>query len=480
MLAKSIELRSTPLQDLLHRHVSKVIFVGDIAAIFLACFVAMHISFFLRTFLVDSSQVDVYSDFLLQRTLQLYVLASGLCLYFGMKGHYSARQPFLTEAANILAATLVAALVDGYLQFVLKDQPSRLWLGTTWALVALFLLLTRLAAKHALFRMGPWRCPVTLVGSASAIEQARRVLGQDRYVGHVVADTLILGGGAAPEERLAAAVRAGTCRYVLIAIDDHETRTAADVARYVDEKLGVPYGIVPTIKDIAHNNLRLCKFFGHDLIVLQNDRAHAARSTPNGKRLFDIVGAAAALLFLSPLMLLVALLIRLDGGPALYGSPRIGRDGRTFRALKFRSMVPNADAALQRLLAENEALRAEWEAGYKLRRDPRITTIGRFIRTTSIDELPQLLNVLKGEMSLVGPRPLLLDERRQYSDRAFELYQQVTPGLTGLWQVSGRNDLAYQRRIELNNWYIKNWSPWVDLVILVKTILVVLRRIGAS
>lgn len=234
------------------------------------------------------------------------------------------------------------------------------------------------------------------------------------------------------------------------------------------------------MRDISITDLDLRTFFGHDLIVLSNSRRSQRHANLRFKRLFDVLGAAFILLCLSPLLLLIAILVSVDGGPALYGSPRVGRNGRVFHALKFRSMVPNAGEVLKSLLERDEAVRAEWEQNFKLQHDPRITKIGRFIRRTSIDELPQLVNVLKGEMSLVGPRPLLLDERTQYTGRAFDLYSQVTPGLTGMWQVSGRDDLEYYRRIELNNWYIKNWSPWVDMVILLKTCFVVVRSAGAS
>jgi undecaprenyl-phosphate galactose phosphotransferase len=295
-----------------------------------------------------------------------------------------------------------------------------------------------------------------------------------------VADQVVLGDRAALEGRLEDAVRAGACRYILIAFDEHELGAAMAVARLVDDKLRIPYGIIPALNDISKSSLQLYKFFGHDMVVLHNSRAPLGRRKLGYKRLFDAVGAAALLLVLSPLTLSLAVLVRQDGGPAFYGSPRIGRDGRVFRALKFRSMVPDADGALRELLASDAALRAEWERGFKLKRDPRVTLVGRFLRATSLDELPQLINVLRGEMSLVGPRPLLLAERDQYTGRSFELYQKVTPGLTGMWQVSGRDDLEYYRRIELNNWYIKNWSPWIDVVILVKTVFVVLRRAGAS
>ena len=198
-----------------------------------------------------------------------------------------------------------------------------------------------------------------------------------------------------------------------------------------------------------------------------------------GKRAFDVVLAVALGLALAPPMVLIACAIRLSSpGPILYGQRRLGRDGRHFRTWKFRTMVADADQMLDRLLAGDERLRAEWERDHKLRDDPRVTPIGRFLRRTSLDELPQLWNVLEGEMSLVGPRPIVDDELPKYGT-AFPVYSRVRPGITGLWQVSGRSDTTYERRVELDRYYVVHWSPWLDLSVLLRTPRAVLRREGA-
>jgi Undecaprenyl-phosphate galactose phosphotransferase WbaP len=480
MTARTASLPPVAASRRPERLTGRLFLLGDALCLLLAFTLATHLTDWVRTTFMAASPGSFYDDFLPQRTLQLYLLGSGLCLWFALKGHYRARHPFATEAQHLLLGVGVAALIDGYLQFALKVQPSRIWLSTTWLFAGGLLVLARVAMKHALFRLGPWRCPTVLVGSPTALEEVARLLGHDPYVGQVITRHLPVGQGVDLERELAALVQNGACRYVLIAFDEHAVRATQEAARLVDERFHIPHGIIPALREVSIKEMELHKFFGHDLIVLNNRRSSTIGSKLLYKRVFDLIGAALLLLFLSPLMLLVAALVRLDGGPALYGSPRIGREGKVFRALKFRSMVPNADKVLRELLERDPVLRQEWEESFKLRCDPRITRVGRFIRKTSIDELPQLLNVLRGEMSLIGPRPLLLDEREQYTGRAFELYRQVTPGLTGMWQVSGRDDLEYYRRIELNNWYIKNWSPWVDLVILAKTLLVVIKGSGAS
>lgn len=180
-----------------------------------------------------------------------------------------------------------------------------------------------------------------------------------------------------------------------------------------------------------------------------------------------------------PLIALIALAIHLDSsGPVFYAQVRIGRRGRPFKAWKFRTMVPNADQVLKEYLHRQPELRNHWDQDRKLKYDPRITRLGRWLRRTSLDELPQLWNVLRGEMSLVGPRPIVHDEVRRYADK-FELYTQVLPGLTGLWQVSGRNNITYDERVNLDAYYVRNWSVWLDLYILIRTVWVVLMGDGA-
>jgi len=196
------------------------------------------------------------------------------------------------------------------------------------------------------------------------------------------------------------------------------------------------------------------------------------------KRLFDIVFGAALIIFLAPLMLVIAVLVKLDGGPILYGHRRVGANGQSFRCWKFRSMVVNADRVLADVLRSDPEARAQWERDFKLKSDPRVTRIGRFLRTTSLDELPQLFNVFRGEMSLIGPRPIVTEEIERYGD-AFRYYCACRPGMTGLWQVSGRNGVDYVRRVKFDEQYATGWSFVLDLIVLCRTVVVVTQRSGA-
>jgi len=203
-----------------------------------------------------------------------------------------------------------------------------------------------------------------------------------------------------------------------------------------------------------------------------------ARPAAVVKRIVDVVGAIILGLVFAPLILVILFLMRDSGAPVIYRHFRVGRGGRLFCCLKFRTMVPNAEHVLRELLETNPELQAEWVRDHKLRNDPRVTRLGRFLRRTSLDELPQLWNVLRGEMSLVGPRPVVREELLRYG-RNVGMYLAAKPGITGLWQVTGRNNTDYRRRVVLDTYYVRNQNLVLDLYILLKTTGVVLGGKGA-
>ena len=198
------------------------------------------------------------------------------------------------------------------------------------------------------------------------------------------------------------------------------------------------------------------------------------------KTIFDFTLTLIGAICISPLLAYIAYRIKKeDPGPLIFKHIRIGKDGKPFPCYKFRSMVVNSAEMLEKYLAENPAAKAEWERDFKLKNDPRITPIGKFLRRTSLDELPQIFNVLKGEMSLVGPRPVVQEELDKYYGDAVKEYCSIRPGITGLWQVSGRSDLDYTERVLLDQWYVKNRNLKLDIKILWQTIGVVLMKKGA-
>ncbi|WP_420391626.1 sugar transferase [Acuticoccus sp.] len=215
-------------------------------------------------------------------------------------------------------------------------------------------------------------------------------------------------------------------------------------------------------------------------IRLRRAKAEADPVVGGGvKRGFDVVVGGAALIVASPFIALAALAIRLqDGGPAFFCHDRVGRGGRTFSCMKLRTMVVNADVALRELLERDPGAAQEWAETHKLKNDPRVTWLGRFLRKSSIDELPQLINIVRGDMSVVGPRPVEPTELEQYGAHR-ERYLAVRPGLTGPWQISGRNDSTYEAKVLLNTTYAETWSLGRDIMIVTKTIPAVMRARGA-
>jgi len=225
--------------------------------------------------------------------------------------------------------------------------------------------------------------------------------------------------------------------------------------------------VIPDLFGLSSAEVDLHEIAGTLALELRNNLLY--RHNRIIKRAIDLLMLAVGALLVIPVGGLISLAIWAESGrPIFFGHKRIGRDGRKFTAWKFRTMIPDADRVLQEALQRDPALRSEWEANHKLRQDPRLTGVGRFLRRLSLDELPQIWNVLRGDMSLVGPRPIVEGEIEKYGD-LFDLYLRVRPGLTGLWQVSGRSDLSYPERVRLDTYYVRNWSIWLDLVILLRT-----------
>ena len=219
--------------------------------------------------------------------------------------------------------------------------------------------------------------------------------------------------------------------------------------------------------------------FAHGAEAGIHDVESRARATGGLGFAVAIALTLMMIVFLAPLMLCVAMaVLAQDGGPVLFAQRRVGYGGRSFPCFKFRSMAVDAEARLERLLAQDPAAREEWARDHKLRNDPRITPVGVFLRRSSLDELPQLFNVLRGEMDLVGPRPIVRAEAARYG-RRFGHYCTVRPGITGLWQVSGRNDLSYRRRVAIDTLYARSKSLTFDLKILLLTVPAVLFRRGS-
>jgi len=343
----------------------------------------------------------------------------------------------------------------------------------------LLVVALRVLYRRILVRQKRWQIPTLLVGSGATAEDASAALKSEPGLGYdIVAQVKDLPQmfqrAGESWEQLCAMYGAD---YVVIALDGLDLAKAElSLAQLMREN--VPFSVSPPLRHMPVFGMVPHYFFNHDVMLMTRSSGLEQPLPRFMKRGFDILVSGTALLVASPIMLVVAALVMLDGGPALFGHERLGLGGKTFKCLKFRSMALNAEKVLERYLAGNAEAQAEFQKYYKLRHDPRVTWLGKIIRASSLDELPQLFNVLRGDMSLVGPRPIVAAETSRYSHDIAHYYK-VRPGITGLWQVSGRSKVSYPKRVQMESWYVRNWSLWHDIAILCKTIPVLFNRTGA-
>lgn len=236
---------------------------------------------------------------------------------------------------------------------------------------------------------------------------------------------------------------------------------------------------VPNLNGTPVANLDIKRLYTSNVMLLDVKNNLSKRRNKILKYIFDMTLTIVGTICISPILLIIALWIYIDSpGPVIFKHMRVGKDGKEFPCYKFRSMCVDAKAKLEELLKNDPVARAEWEKDFKLKHDPRITKSGAFLRKTSLDELPQIFNVLKGEMSLVGPRPIIQEEMKRYKNHIND-YLMVKPGIAGMWQCSGRSDIEYDERVNMDSWYVRNWSIWLDIMILWKTLQAVFAKKGA-
>ena len=408
----------------------------------------------------------------------LGVAGVGLGFFLVRFRHYSDRKPFWSELGETLMALLVLAVLDLAVLALTRWNSSRLWWALVWPLAMLCVPLGRGLARSLMRRAGVWQRPTLIVGNGPNAHEAVAALNSEPALGFAVVELVdATQASKAMSEKLRQWAKVPGAQFVL-ALEHGQNDLREDLLRSLVHWKAEDVSVVPAMRGVPLFGTDMSYFFSHEVAMLKlrnNLRYWPARLL---KRVFDLF-AALVLLVLGALPLLyIALRIRRDGGPAIFAHQRVGQSGKVFPCFKFRTMQVDAEERLRELLANDPAARAEWEREFKLRNDPRITPIGHFLRRTSLDELPQLFNVIRGEMSLVGPRPVIRAELSRYGDDV-DYFLMVRPGMTGLWQVSGRNDTGYDTRVYLDTWYVKNWSLWYDIAILFKTIRVVLNREGA-
>jgi Undecaprenyl-phosphate galactose phosphotransferase WbaP len=453
--------------------------VLDALSLMLGFFTALTIAallnghFFNRTLETSQGNEEVL------RVIQYLIISCGVLLNFERLGHYRMRKPFWLETQNVFSTLAVALAIDGFLQFAAKQDFSRMSLVMGWGFAAFAILFSRGTFRSIMRRKKRWQISTLLVGSGSTADDARVAIRSERSLGFTITaqiSNLPLAYEKCGHswEQLCAQHKVD---YVVIALDGPElARSEEPIAQLMREE--VPFSVSPPLRHIPVLGMVPQYFFSHDVMFLTHSKGLERPLPRILKRGFDVLGSGMMLLCFSPLFLMLAALVKLDGGDVFFAHKRIGYGGKPFRCLKFRSMMPNGHIALKNYLEANLEAQEEWETTCKLRDDPRVTRVGKFLRRHSLDELPQLINVLRGEMSLVGPRPISLAEINRYDDD-IAYYYRVRPGITGVWQVSGRNTLSYAKRVQMDVWYVRNWSLWHDVAILCKTLPALLNQDGA-
>ncbi|MBI5050997.1 MAG: undecaprenyl-phosphate galactose phosphotransferase WbaP [Nitrospirae bacterium] len=357
-------------------------------------------------------------------------------------------------------------------------------------IVILFLTAFRFSLKNIFYGLGLAKERVLIIGAGDAGVSVVRGIENEKYLGYEIVGfldddpakkgQLVAGKKVFGNTRhLSKFVEMLTIETIIIAVPSLAIDKLTGFVGYV-QKYAKRVIFIPNLKGIALLNTELYHFFMEQLFLIQINNNLKSAGNRFIKRSSDVVLSLILLPLLLPIIMVIGALIKLESpGPIVYVDPRIGEMGRHFKMYKFRSMFIDADRRLEEFIKSDLEAQREWETNFKLKNDPRTTKIGKFLRITSLDELPQIFNVLKGEMSFVGPRPIMIVEKEKYNGKHVPYYNLVKPGITGLWQVSGRNNANYDLRVRLNTWYILNWSLWLDIVILFKTMGVVLKREGA-
>lgn len=466
--------------------VSTTLALSDFLGFIISPYLAM---FFLSMVLSDYQQIVPPKD--IEGWIGLHwLLGFGCVAWYSVRlRHYFYRKTFWFELKEILRTLAIFAVIEiAVMAFTTWSFSRYLWV-MSWLLIFILVPLFRMVTKKILNMTGLWMRDTWIIGNGNNAYEAYKAITSERNLGLKIVGFVEVSKPMVTEKYNfdVPIIRADADwlndidkkSQFIVAVETTESEERNMWLRNLMIK-GYRYvSVIPTLRGMPLDSTDMSFIFSHEVMIFRVQQNLAKWSSRLSKRLFDIFGALSIIIVLSPLLIYISRKVKKDGGPSIYGHERIGKGGKPFKCLKFRSMVINSKEVLEHLLNSDAAAKEEWDKTFKLKNDPRITKIGHFLRKTSLDEeLPQLFNVLKGEMSLVGPRPIITAELERYNDEV-DYYLLSKPGMTGLWQVSGRSDVDYETRVYLDAWYVKNWSMWNDIAILFKTVGVVLKKDGA-
>ena len=445
-----------------------------------------HLAFVLRDRMDFWNRVTyIYDDAYIYGWVPLLFL-----IFLGHSRSYRQMKPVVDTMRDIFQSVMSGWIASIILIYFLKasGQASRLFILLLGIFVLINVCVIRYAVLKFLKRRNIFYEPIVLIGAGLTAEKVIKFWREDlgyRYnvVGliddHPVSETLpknypILGGLA--EAR--SLIRAAKVKTVVIAAPGLDKGRLQELIGKIQPHVK-NISFVPDLIGTPMSSAELSLLFSEKILMLNLRNNLSSPTNRIIKRTFDVVCTIFGGLLISPILFGIALAVAIDNrGRVIFAHKRVGRAGKKFPCYKFQTMQPWSDEKFKQYLADNPEAKREWDESFKLTHDPRVTKLGSFLRRTSLDELPQLWNVIRGEMSLVGPRPIVQAEVVRYGKNIREYYM-VLPGITGMWQVSGRSDTTYPERVAMDTWYVRNWSVWIDLMYLFKTVKAVLQSRGA-
>lgn len=452
-------------------------------ALIISDLLAFYLAFYLSWLYFDVSVINSnYND---RFFIIVLIILITLITFWGKFRHYSYRKPFWSELKDIFFIVLLSSLLDYTISSIAKINVYFIQWVFIWGGSLILVPFSRFLIKKLLIRMGFWFIPSIIIGSGENAIEALKAIRSESLMGFNIKNFISVSDNKTKELYGLNVLKYEDSNIlslsnfkIFIALEYNERELRDHIIRKLTSVGITNISVIPSTRGIPLYDTDISYFFSHEVMMLRLNNNLVRRTSRIIKRTFDIIVSFVLLILLLPLFLFVSYKVKKDGGPATYGHERIGYQGKKFKCLKFRTMVVNSQEVLSDLLKKDAQAREEWNKDFKLKNDPRITSIGKFLRKSSLDELPQLWNVFKGEMSLVGPRPIIEEETLRYKGNV-DYYLLAKPGMSGLWQISGRNDIDYETRVYLDSWYVKNWSLWSDIAILFKTVAVVLKRDGA-
>lgn len=446
---------------------------------------AEKISFELRNILVpDGGQLYI-------PWLAFFVICPFIyMIFFHINGIYTKRMQYWLSVKEIFKTNIYIMVTLIFIMFIahIAGTTSRLFIFLLWIFSFLLIILFRFFLKIILDKCKILRVPILIMGAgktaALVLQELKNDIGLGYYFVGFLEDNI-------PDERVVAIIpQLGKFSDAKRVIAEMKVSHILVIAPGLDDSTiqEIVYSLQPFVKEIAFipdmgkmplATLDMESLIDGHVVIFKIRNNLSVWHNKAFKFCFDMVCTFIGMILISPILVFIGIWIYLDSpGPIIFKQTRIGKNGKEFYCYKFRTMCVDAEEKLKNLLKHDPQAKAEWEKDFKLKEDPRITKSGDFLRKTSLDELPQIFNVLKGEMSLVGPRPIVEAEVVRYSKYIADYYM-VRPGITGIWQTSGRSDVTYDERVQMDTWYVRNWNVWLDIILLWRTFKVVIDKKGA-